>query len=205
MKRAGSRSPSAVPAPRQKPLVTTRFRPPTPRGTLIQRPHLLQTLRETLSRKLALVYGPAGFGKTTLVTQWFAELRSAGTSAAWLQIDASDNDLSRFLLYLVEAMRSAEPDMGEGLRDLIEANPDSASEFMIDTLVNDLSVHDDDFVLFFNAHDQAVTFMLPQRLGIRGCTVVVDTSQDVMQEREHREPHYEVPAMSLALLRCVLA
>lgn len=150
MKRAGSRTPSATTVPRQKPLVTTRFRPPTPRGTLIQRPHLLQTLRETLSRKLALVYGPAGFGKTTLVTQWYAELRSAGTSAAWLQIDASDNDLNRFLLYLVEAMRSAEPDMGEGLRDLIEANPDSASEFVIDTLVNDLSVHDDDFVLFLD-------------------------------------------------------
>ncbi|MCC2656623.1 MAG: Transcriptional activator of maltose regulon, MalT [Panacagrimonas sp.] len=150
MKRAGSRTNSASTIPRQKPLVTTRFRPPTPRGTLIQRPHLLQTLRETLSRKLALVYGPAGFGKTTLATQWYAELRAAGTSAAWLQVDAADNDLNRFLLYLVEAVRSAEPDMGEGLRELVEANPDSASDFVIDTLVNDLSVHDDHFVLFLD-------------------------------------------------------
>ena len=150
MKKAGSRTSNAATILRQKPLVTTRFRPPTPRGSLIERPSLLHTLRETLSRKLALIYGPAGFGKTTLATQWHAELRAAGTSTAWLAVDASDNDLNRFLLYLVEAVRSAEPDMGEGLRELIEANPDSASDFVIDTLVNDLSVHDDHFVLFLD-------------------------------------------------------
>ncbi len=135
---------------RPKPLVSTKLRPPSNRGTLIERPQLILTLRETLSRKLALIYGPAGFGKTTLATQWFAELRGAGTSVAWLAVDASDNDLNRFLGYLVEAVRGTEPDMGEGLHQVIEANPGSAVDFVIDTLVNDLSLHDADFVLFLD-------------------------------------------------------
>ncbi|TDU25726.1 LuxR family maltose regulon positive regulatory protein [Panacagrimonas perspica] len=147
MKRAANKNNTGT---RPKPLVSTKLRPPSNRGTLIERPQLIETLRETLSRKLALVYGPAGFGKTTLATQWHAQLREAGTSVAWLAVDSSDNDLNRFLGYLVEAVRSAEPDMGEGLRDVIEASPGSAVDFVIDTLVNDLSLHDADFVLFLD-------------------------------------------------------
>jgi len=147
MKRAANKNGIGT---RPKPLVSTKLRPPSNRGTLIERPQLIQTLRETLTRKLALIYGPAGFGKTTLATQWYAELRHAGTSVAWLAVDASDNDLNRFLGYLVEAVRSAEPDMGEGLRDVIEANPDTSVDFVLDTLVNDLSLHDADFVLFLD-------------------------------------------------------
>lgn len=146
MKRAASKNIGS----RHKPLVTTKLRPPTNRGALIERPKLIETLRETLSRKLALIYGPAGFGKTTLATQWYAELREAGASTAWLAVDSSDNDLNRFLAYLVEAFRSAVPDMGEGLRDVIEANPGIAADFVLDTLVNDLSLHDDPFILFID-------------------------------------------------------
>ena len=145
-KRAASRSSG----PRHKPLVTTKLRPPSHRGTLIQRPKLIATLRETLVRKLALIYGPAGFGKTTLAMQWYEELKASGLSVAWLSVDASDNDLNRFLAYLVESVRSADTDMGDGLREVIEANPGSATDFVLDSLVNDLSVQDDHFVLFID-------------------------------------------------------
>lgn len=146
MKRAASKGNVS----RQKPLVSTKLRPPSNRGALIERPHLLATLRETLARKLALIHGPAGFGKTTLATQWYAELRAAGAATAWLAMDSSDNDLNRFLSYLVEAVRSAVPEMGEGLQDVIEANPGSAADFVLDSLVNDFSVHGDPFVLFLD-------------------------------------------------------
>lgn len=108
----------------------------------------MEILRQTLTRKLALIHGPAGFGKTTLAAQWYEQLKSSGVGAAWLTIDASDNDLNRFLAYVVEAVRIVEPDIGAGLRDVIEANPGSASDFVIDTLVNDFSLHDGEFVLF---------------------------------------------------------
>lgn len=135
---------------RQKPLVTTKLRPPANRGALIERPHLLEVLNRTLSCKLALVHGPAGFGKTTLAAQWFERLKASKVGAAWLAVDSSDNDVNRFLAYLVEAVRVAEPDIGTGLRDVIEANPHSAADFVIDTLVNDFSLHDGEFVLFID-------------------------------------------------------
>lgn len=136
--------------PRQKPLVTTKLHPPATRGTLMQRPRLIALLRQTLERKFALVHGPAGFGKTTLAAQWYAELRHAGLPACWLSIDASDNDINRFLAYLVEALRGADADIGVGLRELIEGNPGSAVDHVIDALVNDLAVHDTAFVLFLD-------------------------------------------------------
>src|SRR5262249_40376559 len=114
---------------RQKPLVTTKLRPPSNRGSLIARPQLLRVLDQSLSCKLALIHGLAGFGKTTIAAQWFGQLKSAGVAVAWLAIDASDNDVNRFLSYLVEAIRIADPDMGGGLRDVIEANPGSAVDF----------------------------------------------------------------------------
>lgn len=135
---------------RQKPLVTTKMRPPANRGTLIQRPKLIETLRQTLSRKLALIHGPAGFGKTTLAAQWYGQIRESQISAAWLAVDASDNDINRFLAYLVEAVRVADPDIGGGLREVIEANPGSAADFVLDTLANDFSLHDGEFVLFLD-------------------------------------------------------
>lgn len=141
---------SKAAGPRQKPLVTTKLHPPATRGALMQRPRLIELLRQTLERKFALVHGPAGFGKTTLAAQWYAELRATGISACWLSTDASDNDINRFLAYLVEALRSAEPDVGRGLREVIEANPGSAVDHVIDALVNDLSVHDTPFVLFLD-------------------------------------------------------
>ena len=142
---------SAAPeSARPRPLVATKFRPPANRGSLIQRPHLVESLSRTLDCKLALVHGPAGFGKTTLATQWFWQLRGQGISAAWLSVDASDNDLDRFLGYLTEAVRTAEPDIGVGLRETIEANPGSATDFVLDTLAKDLAVHEAPLVLFID-------------------------------------------------------
>jgi ATP/maltotriose-dependent transcriptional regulator MalT len=137
-------------APGRRPLVTTKLRPPTNRGALVDRPQLLNRLREAMKRKLALIHGPAGFGKTTLAAQWYVELKSAGVLTAWITIDASDNDANRLLAYLVESFRTADPDMGSGLREVIEANPGSALDFVLDALINDLSVHDADFVLFID-------------------------------------------------------
>lgn len=133
---------------RKLPLLTTKLRAPVWRGPLIQRPQLIGTLRQALAGRLALVYGPAGFGKTTLAAQWYAELRQAGACVAWLSLDDSDNDLNRFLAYLVESLRSAEPEIGEGLAGVIEANPGSAADHVIDTLINDLSLLDQPLVLF---------------------------------------------------------
>jgi LuxR family maltose regulon positive regulatory protein len=61
--------------------------PPLPKGVL--RPRLFERLNKDLYRRLVLVSAPAGFGKTTLVSEWVA---SCGRPVAWLSLDEGDND-----------------------------------------------------------------------------------------------------------------
>lgn len=133
-----------------KSIVWTKLRPPSNRAKLIERPFLIEMLQHTMERSLALLHAPAGFGKTTLAAQWYQALREHSVTTAWLSIDASDNDLQRFLVYLVEAIRAAEPEIGSGLIHVIEANPGNAAEWVIRDLINEFQVYDRDIVLFID-------------------------------------------------------
>ena len=77
---------------------------------MVPRPHLIERLDEGLDRKLTLVSAPAGFGKTTLVSTWAA---GCDRQVAWLSLDDGDNDPTRFLIYLVAALRTISPNIGE--------------------------------------------------------------------------------------------
>lgn len=153
-------SPVGEGMPRQRRLVASKLRAPTWRGALIARPQLLAALEGVLTRKLALIHGPAGFGKTTLATQWADQLRVRRIGVAWLSLDAADNDLNRFLAYLLEAVRAFDGGVGSSLRGLIEANPDSSADYVLDTLLADLALQDGESVLFIDdwhlIHDAAV-------------------------------------------------
>jgi LuxR family maltose regulon positive regulatory protein len=75
---------------------------------------------------VTLISAPAGFGKTTLVSEWLA---SAGIRAAWLSLDEGDSDLTRFLTYLIAALRTlalsdvegVTPKLGEGALEILQA------------------------------------------------------------------------------------
>jgi LuxR family transcriptional regulator, maltose regulon positive regulatory protein len=62
--------------------------------------------------KLILISAPAGFGKTTLVSEWVA---TCGRPVAWLSLDEGDNDPARFITYLVKALQTIQAGIGEGL------------------------------------------------------------------------------------------
>lgn len=138
------------PMPRQTPIVATKLRPPSNSAALVERPRLRAVLAQVLTRKLALIHAPAGFGKTTLAAQWRDALLDQGVTASWLTVDAGDNDLARFLAYLVEAIRAVEPDIGSGLSALIESSLDGVSEFVLAELVNEFQVYDKEFVFFLD-------------------------------------------------------
>ena len=71
------------------PLLKTKLFVPPARPELISRPRLIERLNEGLDRRLTLVSAPAGFGKTTLLSEWVA---GAGRPVAWLSLDEGDND-----------------------------------------------------------------------------------------------------------------
>jgi len=92
------------------PILATKLYIPPPRPKVVLRPRLIKRLNEGLHHKLTLISAPAGFGKTTLLSEWVAGCRRP---IAWLSLDEGDNDPTRFLAYLVAALQTIAPNIGE--------------------------------------------------------------------------------------------
>lgn len=97
--------------------------PPRLEGPLVARPRLMARLDRSVKLPLTLVVAPAGFGKTTLVAQWLA---SIATPAAWLTLDARDEDAARFVTHFVAAVAAVTPIHFDRVGDLLHV-PAAAS------------------------------------------------------------------------------
>ncbi|MDA8385536.1 MAG: hypothetical protein M0Z88_04650 [Actinomycetota bacterium] len=108
--------------PRSRPALaaSTRFQAPTYEDGLVSRDRLIDQLRAGKNRRLVLIHGPAGFGKTTLAVQWQRILRADDTPVAWLSLDRDDNDSAWFVSHVVEAMRKVEPKLSAELVELLD-------------------------------------------------------------------------------------
>lgn len=116
-------------------LATKFFAPPRPAYDIV-RPFLSQRLDEGLSRKLTLVCAAAGFGKSTLISQWAHE---CPYPSAWLSLDDEDRDPNRFLEYLITALEVISQTVGAGLAALLRGSPPASAETVLTLLVNQLS------------------------------------------------------------------
>src|SRR5687767_10094577 len=101
------------------PMLETKVHVPSPRDSLVARPRLLARLNRITESKLTLVSAPAGFGKSTLLAGWLAIPRDGGWLAAWLSIDQADKEPAAFWTYLIAALRTVVPDIGEGSISLL--------------------------------------------------------------------------------------
>ena len=132
------------------PLLETKLYVPGSRRGLVPRPRLSERLDRGSALKLVLVSAPAGFGKTTLLTQWLAA-GPAGPGgqrrAAWLSLDRADNDPVSFWAYVIAALRTAAPGAGEGALALLRAPRPSPVETVLTVLLNDLRALAGDIVL----------------------------------------------------------
>ena len=100
--------------------------------------------------KLVLVSAPAGFGKTTLLTEWLAARPAAlagQQSTAWLSLDRGDNDLASFWSYVIAALRTVASGVGESALALLDAPQPPAIEMVLTTLINDLGAVAGEIVL----------------------------------------------------------
>lgn len=91
-------------------LLQAKLHPPVYSRRLIERPLLKEWIQAAEHARLVLVRAPAGYGKTTLMAQWYRSLQEQGTKAAWLSLDESDSDPDRFRSYLFAAIQQAMPD-----------------------------------------------------------------------------------------------
>jgi LuxR family maltose regulon positive regulatory protein len=128
------------------PLLETKFHVPRRRRGLTTRPRLSERLNRGADSALTLVSAPAGFGKTTLLTEWLAFVSADGWSAAWLSLDKRDNDPALFWTYFVTALQKASNEVGAAALSLLQsAHP--PVEALLATLLNDLHAVPNDVVL----------------------------------------------------------
>ncbi len=89
------------------PLLDSKYRIPSRRPEAVARPRLAERLGAASRAALTLVSAPAGFGKTTLLTEWLATVPADSAATGWLSLDRGDNEPSLFWTYLVTAVQSA--------------------------------------------------------------------------------------------------
>ena len=147
-------------------LATKLFVPPPPPKAVL-RPRLIERLNEglALGRKLTLISAPAGFGKSTLVSEWVA---GCGRPVAWLSLDEADSDPAGFLTYLVAALQTVSADIGAGAWGALQSPQRPAAESVLTTLLNEIAAVPERFILVLDdyhridaeAIDQALAFLL---------------------------------------------
>jgi LuxR family maltose regulon positive regulatory protein len=146
-------------------ILTTKLYIPPPRPKVVLRARLIERLNEGLGSKLTLISAPAGFGKTTLVSEWLAD---SNRSVAWLSLDEGDNDPTRFLTYLVSALQTISADLGKGLLSEIHSPQPPPSESILTALTNEINgipdpfifILDDYHVLDSQSIDKILTFLI---------------------------------------------
>lgn len=149
------------------PLLMTKLYIPPAHAHLVLRPRLTERLNQGLTGRLTLISAPAGYGKTTLVSEWLSQLAGeqplgeashgsggaeedfapapphlrSSASFAWLSLDEGDNDLTRFLTYLLAALQRINPDIGQTSQQLLQAGGPHlpTAETILAALINDLA------------------------------------------------------------------
>ena len=145
-------------------LATKLFIPPL-RAKAVLRPRLIGQLNEGLHGKLTLISAPAGFGKTTLASEWVA---GCERPVAWLSLDEGDSDLTRFLTYLVAALQTIAKPIGDGVLGMLQSPQPPPTESILTALLNEITTISGPFVLVLDDYhavdsrtvDDALAFLL---------------------------------------------
>jgi LuxR family maltose regulon positive regulatory protein len=132
---------------------------------VVSRLRLIEQLNGGLHRKLTLISAPAGFGKTTLVSEWVAFI---DRQVAWLSLEEGESEPARFLTYLVAAMQTIAPTIGAGVMGALQSSQPSPTEPMLTALLNEIITIPDQFILVLDdyhvidakAVDQALTYLV---------------------------------------------
>ena len=148
-------------------LLTTKLKIPPTRLKLVERPRLTERMNEGLRQghRLFLVSAPAGYGKTTLIVEWFQQLRQP---VAWLSLDADDNDPRGFFAYLIAALQQLHPTVGEVASSVLASSELPSGHALVTSLMNDIAdvatplflVLEDYHLITTPAIHEAVSFLL---------------------------------------------
>jgi LuxR family maltose regulon positive regulatory protein len=186
------------------PILATKLYLPRLRPNVVFRPRLLERLNEGLHRKLTLISAPAGFGKTTLVSEWVEGIERP---TAWLSLDEGENDPARFLAYLVAALQTIAAHIGEGVLSALQSSQPPPTEAILVALLNEITTLPDQFVLVLDDYhvidaksvDMALTYLvehLPPQMHL-----VIATREDPHLPLAHLRARDHLTELRVADLR----
>ena len=147
------------------PLIHPKLRPPLTRPKLVPRLRLQEQMAQGLSGPLTLITASAGFGKTTLVASCLA---SCGMPVGWLSLDKDDNQVDRFLNYLIAALQMTDEAIGIEAAQLLAAARRVTPQAVLISLINDLDAAGEELALVLDDYQfisrqevhEAVAFLL---------------------------------------------
>jgi LuxR family maltose regulon positive regulatory protein len=165
-------------------LIATKILLPRSAAGLVQRPRLLNLIAQLQAKQLTIIKAGAGFGKTSLAVSWAEQLQNSGNLVAWLAIDPEDNEPTRFLFYLAQALRHACSGVGDETLGLILGASLNLPRTIVSMLINDLTDIDDEVFLFLDDYQwlthpeiQSVISFLLKRAPSNFHLVLVTRSQ----------------------------
>jgi LuxR family maltose regulon positive regulatory protein len=143
-------------------LLATKLRIPPVRARSVSRQRLVDRLNASLSHELILISAPAGFGKTTLLSEW---ANQAAVLVTWISLDEADRDPRRFLAYVTAALASVAPDLGSSVLPLLQAPQPSPIETVLTVLINRLTEASAPFVLVLDDYQLIDASPVPDALS----------------------------------------
>jgi LuxR family maltose regulon positive regulatory protein len=132
-------------------LLATKFYIPQVTPELVSRPRLIERLKTGLLRKLTLISAPAGFGKTTVLSEWIHQSEGAESHVrppvAWVSLDRGDNDPALFWAYFIAALQTIEENIGDSTLGALQSPQPPLIESILTTLINEIAAVPDHFTL----------------------------------------------------------
>jgi LuxR family maltose regulon positive regulatory protein len=128
-------------------LLKTKLFIPGLREKLVNRQKISDQLEKGLKARLTFISAPAGFGKTTLLTQW---LHNTGKKAGWLSLDRSDNNFNRFWIYFINALQNINPQTGSEILPILNLSEKPQTEYFLADLINVIMNTDKEFIIILD-------------------------------------------------------
>ena len=125
-------------------MLLTKLHVPPAGNNVVHRTELFEKLNSGLSRKLILVSAPAGFGKTTVVSDWIDQNK---IPAAWFSLDNGDNEPVDFLSYIISGIQSIQPAFGQSALPLLNSPNRPSVESITSLLINEIININQNFLL----------------------------------------------------------
>lgn len=131
-------------------LIHTKMTPPRLAGDPVARPALLERLAQVADKRLTAIVAPAGFGKTTLMTEWHEALRQRGNAVAWLTLDEDDDDAQQLGHYLVSALSNGAGSVVHRAAELLQNDPLTPIKTVQAVLLNEIAQAGREVFLFLD-------------------------------------------------------